>query len=732
METRPNLPWYQTTYRWGQTNITEIDPTRYDIDWWRGYWQRTRVQGVIINAGGIVAYYPSRYQLHYRAHHLGERDLFGELVRAAHEDGLVVLARMDSNRATVELLREHGDWFTRDANGDPYRSGDRYVTCINSPYYSRFLPDILREIVVNYRPDGFTDNSWSGLGRDQICYCTNCDLKFHEATGYDLPGTVDWEDPVYRAWVRWSYDCRLEVWDLNNGVTQAVGGHDCLWLGMNSGNILHQSQRLRDYKAICARSEILMLDHQTRGGDTGFYNNGDAGKLIHGLMGWDKLLPESMAQYQGRVPTFRLAAKPAPEVHLWMEEGFAAGIQPWWHFISAYHEDRRQYLTPEPLLRWHAANEQYLLHRRPVATVGVLWSQENVDFYGRNQGYERVMLPYNGMVQALIRARIPYLPIHADHIAREQGPIRTLILPNLAAMSDAQVQAVRDFVAEGGNLIATGESSRYNEWGEQRPDFALADLFGAQVLDEQEGNIVPTPNSWEEYPGHSYLRITPELRAQVDGPHTEDEPPVTGMRHPVLQGFAATDILPFGGRLEVVDPAWDAETPLHWIPPFPIYPPEFAWMREQATPNPALILRTPEANAQLGGRVAYLPADLDRCFGRYNLPDHGDLLANIVRWVTRGDSPLQVEGPGLIDCHLYEQPGRLILHLVNLSATGHTPIHEHLPVGPLQVAIRLPIDVAGTQAKLLVAETELPTQVADGWVHCTIANVIDHEVLVVE
>ncbi|HEY3834923.1 MAG TPA: twin-arginine translocation signal domain-containing protein, partial [Bryobacteraceae bacterium] len=45
-------PWYRRATRWGQTNITERDPVRYDIPWWREYWKRTAVQGVIINAGG--------------------------------------------------------------------------------------------------------------------------------------------------------------------------------------------------------------------------------------------------------------------------------------------------------------------------------------------------------------------------------------------------------------------------------------------------------------------------------------------------------------------------------------------------------------------------------------------------------------------------------------------------------------------------------------------------------
>ena len=42
-------------------------------------------------------------------------------------------------------------------------------------------------------------------------------------------------------------------------------------------------------------------------------------------------------------------------------------------------------------------------------------------------------------------------------------------------------------------------------------------------------------SSWESYEGHSYLRLEPEIRAEVDGPHIEDEPLVEGERHPVLR-----------------------------------------------------------------------------------------------------------------------------------------------------------------------------------------------------
>ena len=72
---------------------------------------------------------------------------------------------MDSNRAHEEFYRAHPDWFAVDAAGQPYKAGELFITCVNSPYYDEHIPAILREIIERYHPEGFTDNSWSGLGR---------------------------------------------------------------------------------------------------------------------------------------------------------------------------------------------------------------------------------------------------------------------------------------------------------------------------------------------------------------------------------------------------------------------------------------------------------------------------------------------------------------------------------------------------------------------------------------
>ena len=248
---------------------------------------------------------------------------------------------------------------------------------------------------------------------------------------------------------------------------------------------------------------------------------------------------------------------------------------------------------------------------------------------------------------------------------------------------------------------------------------ALADLFGAHAA-----GSFGTPATL-----HTYLRLSPELRGQTDGPKNGTEPPVNGTRHRILSGFDETDILEYGGLLQPrrIDPG--TQVLLTFIPEFPIYPPETAWMRQPKTDIPGLILNS----RSQGGRVVFLPADIDRQFGRYNLPDHGNLLANIIRWTMKDNIPLTIDGKGLVDCHLYSQTGRMILHIVNLTSAGtwRQPVDELIPVGPFTVSIKLHEDVSGKNLKLLVSKLNVQTTVKEGWCRFEIQSILDHEVAVI-
>ena len=710
-----SAPWSRRTRRWVQTNLNEQDPATYDAALWSGYWARVRAQGVIVNAGGIVAFYPSRFEWHHRALALGDRDLFGEILAAARKAGLTVLARMDSTRTYEEVYRSHPDWFARDATGRPFKSGDLYTVCVNGPWVGECIPAILREIGERYRPDGFTDNSWSGLGQRQVCCCDHCREAFRRAASMDLPARVDWDDPSYRAWIRWSYARRTEIWDAYNRVTCEVGGPDCHWLGMCQGEPSRMCEDFRDPKAIWSRSPIVMLDWQTRRPGECFQANATAGKFVHGVLGWERLAPESTALYLGPTrPMFRKASKPEPEARLWALCGMAAGIQPWWHHPGASQEDRRQLRTAEPLSRWHAENEAYLVDRTPLATVGVVWSETNIDWYGRGESTTRAVAPFAGMAEALGLHRVLWQAVHAEHVERDAPGLDVLVLPNLAAMSSAQCGAVRRFVEAGGGLVATGETSLYDDGGRRRADFALADLLGAHATGEHRGSESgPAASPWSSWEGHTYLRkATGDNRASI------------------LDGFEDADILPFGGRVEIVRAEPGTEVPLTFVPDSPQSPPENVWMREPRTTIVALVLRALPGR----GRVAFLPADVDRCFGRDHLPDHARLIANLVRWASRRPMPVEIEGPGLLDVNLYRQPDRLVLHVVNLTnPAAFRPYATDLyPVGPLRVRVEKPSDLAPARARRLVAGGESPCAIEDGWIMLSIERVLDHEVLAIE
>ena len=723
-------PWYKAATRWGQTNLVEIDPARYDAAWWREHWKRTRIQGVIVNAGGIVAYYPSRFPLHHRAHTLGDRDLYSEIVKDAREAGLKVIARMDSNRVADDFYRIHPDWICVDATGKPYRQADKYITCINSPYYWDYLPEVMREIIERSKPDGFADNSWAGLPRKNICHCRHCAEQFHTHAGIDLPTGADWSDERYRRWIRWNYQRRTDLWEFNNSVTMEVGGKDCRWMGMISGDVLNNSNRFIDLKSILARTEIVMLDHQRRNAVDGFADNTEAGKRLHEVGGWDKLIPESMPQYQLGSPAFRLASMPGAEVRLWSSSGFAGGIQPWWHHIGSLHEDRRQYQSAEPIFSWHEENEEILTNRKPLADVGVVWSQDNHDFHGQEKANDRTMNPYRGVIGALDRAGITYLPIHAEDITAAVGRFGVLILPNMGALSNEQAAAVEEFSRGGGSVIATSETSLYDASGDQRKDFALADLFGVHRQTGSHGGQDLANADIETSSRHTYLRLSPELRNSVYGPDDATAPTVEGVRHPLFIGLEDTDTIPFGGFLPIVSVDEDVSVLATFVPDFPIYPPETSWMRQPHSDLPVITVR----QSGSGSKLIWLVADLDRCFARDEHPEHALIIANAVRWALGSQYLLSVEGGhGAISASLYEQEGRRILHLNNRLIAAKVPGRQSdlIPIGPLTIRMRLSGNPSTAKVEARVGRQDLAIRTEGADLLIEVPHVIDHEVLVV-
>src|SRR4029077_2467335 len=135
-----------------------------------------------------------------------------------------------------------------------------------------------------------------------------------------------------------------------------------------------------------------------------------------------------------------------------------------------------------------------LRNERPLARVAMVYSQQTAWFYGGDRAGAEGEDHALGMYQALIEARIPFEMAHdglldAEHVDQ----FKTLILPNIAALSDAQCQQLRDYVKRGGSIVATHATALYDEWGAKRKNFGLADLFGVNFKGRVEG---PMRNSY--------------------------------------------------------------------------------------------------------------------------------------------------------------------------------------------------------------------------------------------
>jgi hypothetical protein len=287
------------------------------------------------------------------------------------------------------------------------------------------------------------------------------------------------------------------------------------------------------------------------------------------------------------------------------------------------------------------------------------------------------------------------------HLAR----LKTLILPNIAALSDAQCRQLRAFVGRGGGLVATYETSLHDDRGARRADFGLAELFGVSFRRRAEG---PMRNAY--------------LGLEAD--------PRTGRRHPLLDGLDdAPRIIHGTWRLDVT-PRVDFEArPLTLIPSYPDLPMEMVYPRVARTDVAEVYLR------ELGpGRVVYFPWNIDRVFWEVLAVDHGRLLGNAVRWATAEDPPVEVEGPGVLDVTAWRQAASMTVHLVNLTnpMMMKGPFRELIPVGEQRVTVHLPEGAKARRVQLLVAGREVPVAQDGMRLVVAVPSVRDLEVVAVD
>ena len=692
--------WTDKPMRWAQLTLVENDPGSFDPALWLDYFDRTQSDAVCLSAGGCVAYYPTHVPFHHRSAWLGDRDVFGDLVKGCRKKNRVVIARTDPHATYDDVKEAHPDWIAVGADGMPRRhwaSPEMWVTCGLGPYNFEFMTDVKREIMSRYQVDGIFINRWDGAG---ICYCEHCRTNFREATGGDLPRTEDPRDPAHRAYVVWRQDRLFSLWRLWDSEVRRINPDSCVIPNTGGG-----ATSSLDMKRIGELAPTLMADRQSRHGVAAPWSNGKNGKEFRATMGAKPIVGIFSVGLDDD-HRWKDSVQSPDEIRLWVADGIANGLRPWFTKFGGVIYDGRWMKPVEDMYGWCKRSEGYLRNERPLARVAIVYSQQTAWFYaGKSAAPDALEGAALGWYQALVEARVPFEMVHdrlldAEHVA----PFKTLILPNIAALSDLQCNQLRDFVARGGGLVATSETSLADESGNPRKDFGLGDLFGATWTGGSEG---PMKNA--------YLTLE----------HAVDP------THELFRGLEdAPRIINGVWRVDAAATVPGTRPLLTLVPSYPDLPMEKVFPRQPHTEVPQVFLRE---NPQ-GGRVVYFPWDIDRTFWEVLAPDHGKLLRNAVAWATHEAPVVTVEGPGVLDVTYWKQKESLTVHLVNLTnpMMMKGPVRELVPVGAQRVQVRLARGVTVRKLRLLVSGGA-PGYKQDGdLLEVTVPSILAHEVIAMD
>jgi hypothetical protein len=679
MAATQDIPWQRKIRRVGQLNMTEHDPVVLNVEEWADYWASLKVDVTLVSVTGILAFYQTKVPFHRKGKFLGDQDFFGRCCAAAKKRGLHVIARMSPDLNWEDAVQAHPEWFQRDAEGNPiHHTEDRrlFRTCMFSTYMTDYMPAIMREINSLYDVDGQFTNAWPPLGSMPVCHCEQC-RKLPKA------GTMDYWDKFNERTVY--------LWKLYDSIAKEKKASNFYFANLGGG--IRSTANLVELGELC---EWFQCDNQGRGGDdTPIWGCALQGRVCNAVQE-GKMSTNVTGAWSTGHPRWRNVYKSREEEQMWFNETMASGMVPYHHIIGGENglgADRRWLEPAHRYFDWMARHDTHFINKRSIANIGVVMGQRTHLFYQPPHG--SLMAQYmDGMYYALLEGRFVFDFVHEDKLVlQDLQKYSALLLPNTALLSDEQCRQLRAYADAGGSLLATFETSLYTERNQRRADFGLADVFGIR----KAGDIVGTT-------GNAYL-------ARIE------------KRHPILEGFTNTAWIP-GAENRIPVARVDGAV-MTVVPGFVAYPPELSYPTEPHTDEPAVVIREKGKS-----RFVYFPGDIERTMWQSGHTDLARLLKNSIRWVAGGNSPVSVEGEGVIETFAWETQAGFALHILNYTnpAMHRGWIRDFYPIGEQKVRMTLPPGRRVSRVELLRAETSIPFRAGGGTIEFTIPKVVDYEV----
>ena len=629
-----------------------------------------------------------------------ENDKLPRFLEVAHEKGILVLTYYPIIY-TKPLLPLHPEWqmkFLDDGRPEPENLG---WFCFNSPYRD-WLPEYLIEYMDNLDLDGFYfDDTNYGTHEDRpwtpSCHCSYCEEQFRSETGLEIPRKVDFDSMTFRRFINWRYEKMIDfmhhlyssvhvkypdaIMDLNSYVrpqTDWSDGHPISSYRLEEVGGHFFVETFRSLREPGFVAKVL----RSTGTPFSIFRN-----VTQSLKGFG-IAPQAEV-YSAAVCCFASVANGGTQC------GAPLGD------VTHFRKDTIKQLFTELKKR-----ADYI-EGDTVKYTALHYSQMNRDFkpseIPKNTGkvhFHQLGQPdMYGVYEMLNRAHVVLDIALDEHLTRERlSQYRVLFLANSVCLADAHCDAIRNFVDQGGTLIATHQTSLLDEWGQERGRFALADVMGVEyqgvTADGEDHPIIYIPHD---------DRLTEKLGEILCFYGHDAE----------VTAASNTDIL--CTRSTIREPkalnTFSADT-------------------EHDSGQPAIT-----SNSFGKGQAIYIAGDVGGAYMNSPYPPLRRLTAELVG---RSQSPLAVEAPEQIEMTAALHPsGELMIHLVNnptpllpwkvkdrneydeLHTTYHA-LYEINPIRDVRITLngykvksaRLPLqnqklDVTGDPAEITVPQVDL-------------------------
>lgn len=454
-----NYPW-----RMIQTNLRQIDMEDINAETFVNDLKDFNANVILLNTGGIIASYETSVEDHFQSEYL-HGDSLQKVMNACREAGIKVIARMDFSKIRRPVYEKHPDWAYRDINGKVVDYNGDVHACLCGGYQQGKAFEIIREVIETLPVDGLFINMGGFQVRDYsynyhgICHCDNCKKQFRERFGLELPKAEDMNDPVFRKYkvfqreVQAAYKKRLEevIHGINPGI--AIDGIDFTRHESNT-----EYKRPLPFWQYSASSNTRGL----RGLESKCVSSNTSVDFIGFFYRHVAVNPEEQ------------------ELRLWQDVANFGGID--YYLIGRLdnHEDKSGYEGIKKVFKYRADHADEYMNIASVADVLLV------------RGYRWDNLPEErGWIRALTEAHLLFDEVLAAELRPTDNfaKYKAIILPDTLSVPDWLAAKLDDFAKEGGCVIASGNTGKYDGDYNINENYPLACMGVKKVLKLREDMV---------------------------------------------------------------------------------------------------------------------------------------------------------------------------------------------------------------------------------------------------